>query len=355
MKRDSDKLLTRDEFREAVFARDGHRCVVCGAPAADAHHLIERRLWPDNGYYLSNGASVCGDCHLKAESTEISCDDLRLRCGITRVILPPHLYVDAEQPYDKWGNAILPNGQRLRGELFDDESVQKILAPVLHLFTTRVKYPRTYHLPWSPGVTDDDRVMDDPDATFGDARVVVTEKVDGECTTMYRDYLHARSVDYAPHPSRDRVRALHASIAHDIPEGWRLCGENVYAQHSIAYDALPSYFLLFSIWNDRNECLSWEDTDLWARLLGLQVVPRLWIGPWPEFKRVVWAISAEKTSQLGGDREGYVVRLAGGFHYRAFRRSVAKYVRANHVVHRDGHWTNRVVVPNQLRVVARDA
>jgi hypothetical protein len=348
VKRDSAKLLTRDAFREAVFARDRHACVVCGKPAVDAHHIVERRLWPDSGYYLSNGASVCGDCHLRAESTEISCDDLRRRCGIQRVILPPHLYADAEQPYDKWGNPILPNGQRLRGELFDDESVQKVLAPVLHLFTTRVKYPRTFHLPWSPGVTDDDRVLEDPDAAFGDARVIVTEKLDGECTTMYRDYLHARSTDYSPHPSRDRVRALHASIAHDIPEGWRLCGENVYAQHSIAYDALPSYFLLFSIWDDKNQCLSWGDTSLWARLLGLQVVPQLWAGPWPEFKKIAGALSAEKTSLLGGDREGYVVRLADSFHYRAFRRSVAKYVRANHV-QTHGGWAVRQVVPNRLR------
>lgn len=352
--KDRTKLLTRDEFREAVFARDSHRCVWCDAPAVDAHHIVERRLWPDSGYYLDNGASVCGPCHLRAESTEISCDELRERCGIQRVVLPPHLYADAEQPYDKWGNPILPNGQRLRGELFDDESVQKILAPVLHLFTSRVKYPRTYHLPWSPGVTDDDRVMNDPDAAFGDRRIVVTEKVDGECTTMYRDYLHARSVDYAPHPSRDRVRALHASIAHDIPDGWRLCGENVYALHSIAYDKLPAYFLLFSIWNERNECLSWEDTDLWARLLGLHVVPRLWVGSWEQFKKIAPALSAEKTSQLGGNREGYVVRLADGFHYRAFRRSVAKYVRANHV-QTHGGWAVRAVVPNKLRSSSEEA
>ena len=73
--------------------------------------------------------------------------------------MPPHLYRD--QPYDKWGNPVLPNGTRLRGELFDDASVQKVLAPVLALFTDRVKYPRTYHLPWSPGLTDDDRKLDD--------------------------------------------------------------------------------------------------------------------------------------------------------------------------------------------------
>jgi hypothetical protein len=339
------KLLTRDEYREAVFARDGHHCVVCGAEAADAHHLVERKLWGNSGgYFLDNGVSVCEEHHLKAESTEISCDELRQRAGIDRVHLPDHFCPG--EPVDKWGNPILDNGQRLRGELFDDESVQKILAPVLHLFTSRVKYPRTFHLPWSPGATADDRVMDDPDVAFGGFEIVLTEKVDGECSTLYRDYLHARSLDYAPHPSRDRLRALHATIAHDIPEGWRLCGENVYAVHSIAYDKLPAHFLLFSVWNDRNECLSWDETVTWAQLLGLYTVPVIARGIWNE--DLVRLSDGVTTSALGGDREGYVVRLAGSFHYRAFRRSVAKYVRKDHVT-TDDHWKAREVVPNRLR------
>src|SRR5680860_1154948 len=184
----SHRLLTRDEYREAVFARDDHRCVVCGAPAADAHHLIERRLWSNGGYFIANGVSLCGDCHLRAESTEISCDELRGLAGIDRIHLPDHLCPGGT--YDKWGNDLLSNGQRLRGELFDDESVQKILVPVLHLFTSRVKYPRTFHLPWSPGATADDRTMADPDDAFGGAEVVVTEKVDGECTTLYLSLIH---------------------------------------------------------------------------------------------------------------------------------------------------------------------
>ena len=338
-----DALLTRDEYREAVFSRDSHRCVWCGEAAIDAHHIVERKLWPDGGYFLDNGASVCAGCHLRAESTEISCDDLRQRCGITRVHLPDQFC--PSDVIDKWGNPILPSGQRLRGELFDDESVQKILAPVLHLFTARVKYPRTFHLPWSPGATDDDRVMADPDAAFGGAEVVVTEKLDGECTTMYRDYLHARALDYAPHPSRDRVRALHGAIAHDIPEGWRVCGENVYAVHSIAYDALPAHFLVFSIWNARNECLPWDETVLWATLLGLKTVPVLYRGPWSAV--IVHSLDHHRASQLGGDREGYVVRLADSFHYRTFRQSVAKYVRKGHV-QTDEHWKSREVVPNRL-------
>lgn len=344
-KNTTSKLLTRDDYRNGVFARDKHACVVCGAPAVDAHHIVERKLWPDGGYYLDNGASVCEVHHFQAESTEISCDELRERCGIDRIHLPDQFVAD--EPIDKWGNPILPNGQRLRGELFDDESTQKILAPVLHLFTSRVKYPRTFHLPWSPGKTSDDRTMEEPDMTFEGAEIVVTEKMDGECTTMYRDYLHARALDYAPHPSRDRVRALHGAIAHDIPEGWRICGENVYAVHSIAYSALPAHFLVFSIWDAKNMCLPWDETVLWAKLLGLHVVPVLHRGPWDKAAiRAIEAVGA--ASRLGGDREGYVVRRADGFHYRAFRHSVAKYVRKGHVQTND-HWKTSEVVPNQLR------
>jgi hypothetical protein len=74
-------------------------------------------------------------------------------------------------------------------------------------------------------------------------------------------------------------------------------------------------------------------------------------GPW--HAAAIRTLDNVRESWLGGEREGYVVRLAAGFHYRAFRRSVAKYVRANHVVHRDGHWATRAVVPNRLREEAR--
>lgn len=267
------ELLTRDQFREAVFRRDGHRCVMRGTPGCeydllgavyvklDAHHILERRLWPDGGYYIDNGASVCEPCHMKCEQTLISVDEVREKCGITKPVLPPHLYRD--QRYDKWGNPILDNGLRLRGELFDDESVRKVLGDLAEfhpsgIFTDKVKYPRTYHLPWSPGATDDDRIMEDPDTCFGGKAVVVTEKMDGENCTMYSDYIHARSLEYSSHPSRDRVKAMWSQIAHDIPKGWRVCGENLYAEHSIHYDDLSSYFQVFSVWNDKNVCLSWS-------------------------------------------------------------------------------------------------
>ena len=172
-------LLSRDEFRNAVFSRDNNACVICGKPAQDAHHIIERRLFSDGGYFLENGASLCGECHIKAETTELSCEDIRLACGITEIVLPPHLYRDNE--YDKWGNIINQNGSRLKGELFFDESVQKILKQggVLGKFVNYIKYPRTYHLPWSEGLTNDDRMMSVEDAeNLQNLNVVITEKME---------------------------------------------------------------------------------------------------------------------------------------------------------------------------------
>src|SRR5436853_1749667 len=121
--------------------------------------------------------------------------------------------------------------------------------------TKKSKYPRTPPLSWSPGKTsDDDRVLSNT-KHFEGKEVVITEKMDGENTNMYTDYLHARSINYRPHASRDWVKKLHSSLAHLIPTDWRLCGENVYARHSLAYENLESYFYLFSIWNDQNICL----------------------------------------------------------------------------------------------------
>jgi hypothetical protein len=339
------KLLSRDAFREGVLQRDGHRCVMCGQPAVDAHHILERRLWPDGGYYLDNGASLCGDHHLACEMTVISVEEVRDAAGITRIALPPHLYGD--MTLDKWANIVMPNGTRLRGELFEDESVQKILAAggVLGTFSDRVKYPRTHHVPWSPGINDDDRVHPDMSAFVGQ-RAIATLKLDGENTSLYPNGLHARSVDSGSHPSRNWLKAFHARICGDIPEGWRVCGENLFASHSIAYSNLPSYFMGFSIWNEANECLPWDETLEWFELLGIQPVPVLFDGIYDE--RTLRKLHQPVID--GQEQEGWVLRLAQGFSYGAFRTAMAKFVRAGHV-QTTKHWMHgQPVVPNRLAI-----
>lgn len=336
-------LLSRDDFRDDVFARDGHVCVFCDSPAVDAHHIIERRLWPDGGYYLENGASVCAEHHIACEETRISVEEVRDVCGIKRIIVPPHLYAD--QTYDKWGNPVLANGQRLKGELFFDESVQKILRQggALDLFSNQVKYPRTHHLPWSDGVNDDDRVIDSL-AAFEGQRVIVTEKMDGENTSMYRDYIHARSVDGRSHPSRNWVKSFWSRISAEIPEGWRICGENLYAKHSIQYNDLPSYFMGFSVWDEKNTCLDWDSTLEWFNLLDITPVPVLYDGVFDE--KAIRKLWSEKD---WSNSEGYVIRLARKIAYGDFRRSVAKFVRRGHV-QTAKHWMHgKRIEPNDLK------
>ena len=135
----------------------------------------------------------------------------------------------------------------------------------------RIKYPRTYHLPFSEGVQSDDKLLKNFNS-LKDKEVVATLKMDGENTTLYHDnYMHARSIDSKTNWTRDFAKKIHSVIQHDIPEGWRLCCENVYAKHSIHYpdNYLEGYLYLLSIWNEKNECLSFDDTVEFAELLDL--------------------------------------------------------------------------------------
>lgn len=352
------KLLTRDSFREGVFARDNFKCVFCGKTAEqtpegklDAHHILERRLWPDGGYYLENGATVCEEHHLQCEKTLYSVDLVREMANIKKKVVPPHFYPD--HVYDKWGNPVLEGGNRGKGELFFDESVQKVLAlgGVLDLFTNYVKYERTFHLPWSPGLHDDDKAIKFINHFMG-KRVIISAKMDGENTTCYSDgHIHARSIDSRGGEDRAWVKKfLIENVCFNLPDGWRVCGENMWAEHSIHYTDLPSYFLGFSIWNQANECLGWDETLEWFELLGITPVPVLFDDVLPredEQMAIAMIRSVEKDLQWDRD-EGYVIRIADGFKYGEFRTSVAKHVRAGHVM-TGKHWRQgRQFIPNEL-------
>lgn len=335
--------IEREFFQLDVFNRDSHRCVWCGrTDNLVAHHLIERRLWPDGGYVSDNGVTLCPACHYDAERTDINVEDLRYKAGIKRRILPPQLEIDAI--YDKWGNEILPNGQRVRGELMSDESVQAILHGHLYLFSRYVKHPRIKHLPWSnPGA--DDLIHSTMNA-FENRNIVVTRKMDGEITTLYNDFIHARSVTSQPHPSQSWIRRLHGEISWQIPENMRVCGENLYATHSIHYENLPSYFLVHSIW-DGMVCLGWDQTREWCELLGLQPVETLYRSSFRNFMDE----REEMDALLIGGREqneGYVLRVDEPIAYSLFTTLTGKWVRKGHVT-TDSHWRYRAIVPNTLR------
>lgn len=205
------------------------------------------------------------------------------------------------------------------------------------------KYPKTFHLNWSPGLTNDDKIIPSINQ-FINQEIVVTCKFDGENTSMYSDHYHARSLDSKNHPSRNYVKSLWGEVKHNIPEGFRICGENLFAKHSIHYHNLPSYFLVFAIYDENNTCLSWSETLEYAKMLDLLTVPVLYRGIWNEEKvKDCW-----KENYLDDEQEGYVVRLANSFHYKDHILSTAKFVRKNHVQTSE-HWMTETIIKNLLK------
>jgi hypothetical protein len=211
------------------------------------------------------------------------------------------------------------------------------------------RYPRTPHFPWSPGGTVDDKVLS-TDEHFYEREVVQTTKFDGENTTMTNKKIYARSPDSSMrHESRSYVSRIWAAIRHDIPDGWRIVGENMYATHSIHYDYLPSYFLMFAVINENGIFLPWEETMEWAELLNLETVYELWDGIYDQGVIKMGQLhNTQYTADLG-EGEGYVVRVKAAFHESMAHWRMAKYVRAQHVT-TSKHWMHGRITVNQLRV-----
>jgi len=205
-----------------------------------------------------------------------------------------------------------------------------------------MKYPKTMHLPWSPSVLTDDKVLRNTNY-LENKKIVITEKMDGENTTICFEKAYARSIDSNNHPSRDWIKALWAKIRHDIPEGWKICGENMYAKHSILYTDLPSYFLVFAIYTEKNQFLSWEETKNMCKKMGLEIVPELYIGEFNEKEIRKFDNIIESRN-----KEGYVIRNIDRFYYEYFSKNVAKYVRKNHI-QTDEHWMTQKIIKNKLK------
>lgn len=64
-------------WREAIFRRDGYTCKGCGKKNGEgktvyleAHHILPRRDFPHLTFELSNGITLCKECHDKTKKKE---------------------------------------------------------------------------------------------------------------------------------------------------------------------------------------------------------------------------------------------------------------------------------------------
>jgi hypothetical protein len=211
------------------------------------------------------------------------------------------------------------------------------------------KYGRTYHYPFSPGTTNDDRVNIDYWEDIGRLQQVVhTEKLDGENNCLSRYGVFARS-HAAPTTSvwTQDIRRRWQMIQHDLGD-LEIFGENLYAVHSIEYRALAHYFYVFAV-RQLDMWLSWDEVKFYASLFDFPTVPQLdTVRPRDEvsFVKDVIALSEDPSGLDAWDtssnksctREGVVTRDIGAFPVGDFERHVFKYVRKGHVK-TDEHWT----------------
>ena len=211
------------------------------------------------------------------------------------------------------------------------------------------KYGRTYHYPFSPGTSSDDRINYDYwQHIIAIPELVHTEKLDGENNCLSRYGVFARShAAPAVSPWTESLRRFWQLVKRDLGP-LEIFLENLYAVHSIEYRRLDHHFYVFAV-REEDRWLSWEETKFYARLLDLPVVPEISI------PRITARDAYEKAilSAAGGagafcphdaatgrpaTMEGIVTRNAGGYTTGEFAENVFKYVRKGHV-QTGVHWT----------------
>lgn len=213
------------------------------------------------------------------------------------------------------------------------------------------KYGRTYHYPFSPGTTSDDRI----NHTYWEDiqkidTLIHTEKLDGENNCLNRFGVFARS-HAAPTTSAwtNQIRERWELIKRDLGD-IELFGENLYAIHSIEYPQIESYYYIFAV-RCLDKWLSWEEVKFYAALFDFPIVPELSIQNVKDLTSEIienqilgWAkepsIFGSVDTQTGKDctREGIVSRNSGEYFVKDFPHNVFKYVRKGHVK-TDEHWT----------------
>lgn len=203
-------------------------------------------------------------------------------------------------------------------------------------------YPKTPHVPFSPGVNPDDSCMADCTALLLQ-EVVVTEKLDGGNCCIKNGLVFARThAQPATHESFSAIKQLVHNFPADADQV-ELYGENMAAVHSIEYGNLGSYFYLFAV-REKGRWLAWDEVVAWAEALCLPTVPLVFRGVFESAMQLQACLEtwAKEPSAVGSavTPEGFVVRHLGSFSDEAFQDCIAKYVRAGHI-QTDDTWKRR--------------
>ena len=223
------------------------------------------------------------------------------------------------------------------------------------------RFPHTPHLAWlGPGAPRDDKVLTPAEArALLSGEVVVEEKLDGAnmgLSLAPDGSLRAQNRGqylYEPHAGQfARLPAWLAQYQDALREALTpeliLFGEWCAFTHSIAYTALPDWFVAFDVY-DRASGRFWSQARRNALLqrIGIAVVPEVTRG------RLTLAalerLLEETPSAFGAPHvEGFVLRRDAG----DWCEARAKLVRADFTQAMDTHWRHRAPAHNRLALPA---
>lgn len=220
------------------------------------------------------------------------------------------------------------------------------------------RFPHTPHLAWlGEGVPRDDKVLspEDAQALLKD-RVIVEEKVDGAnlgiSLAPNGDLRAQNRGQYLREPYAGQFSRLHGwlgqhgkALTENLEPHLILFGEWCAARHSLDYDRLPDWFLVFDVY-DRRAGRFWSKArrDSLTTQLGLVAIACVYEGKTdlPHLRKL---LHTAQSCYREGPPEGFVIRRDEG----DWSGDRAKLVRAEFAQSIADHWRGRSITWNRLR------
>lgn len=214
------------------------------------------------------------------------------------------------------------------------------------------RFPHTPHLCWlGQGSPRDDKVMSSNEvAIMLLGFVLLEEKLDGAnlglCLAPDGRLRVQNRGQYLNYPYSGQFSKLgHWLDSHEpllrahVDSSLIVFGEWCAARHSIGYEKLPDWYLMFDVY-DRKACKFWSTSrrNKLADKLGLKVVPQISKGKFTlnSIKNFVLKTKSEYSNEL---MEGVVIRNDS----ELWCESRAKLVRPDFTQSIEEHWRNRMI------------
>jgi ATP-dependent RNA circularization protein (DNA/RNA ligase family) len=212
------------------------------------------------------------------------------------------------------------------------------------------RFPHTPHLAWlGEGTPRDDKVLSQVEAdAFLTSEVIVEEKLDGAnmgiSFSPEGDLRVQNRGQYLQLPMRGQFEKLHGWLRPRVDllfdglgEDLILFGEWCAARHSIEYERLPDWFIVFDVYDKKNQQF-WSTTrrNNLAAQLDFAVVPKLLHGQL-SLNSLKELVLTHPSAFRAGPLEGVVARRESS----EWLESRAKLVMADFVQAIAEHWSHR--------------